>query len=262
MSVSKKYRIATWNLERPLRVSPANQLALQKIEELNPDIIVLTETSNLIDLGSEYFSVKSKPVVKYPNEQWATIWTKWPVVCELHTYNDTRATCALIRAPFGDIIVYGTILPYHGAGVSGGKYPEQGCANWELHEKSIIGLDSDLIKIKSEYPSSTICIAGDFNQTRDNQSRGYGVNHLRSLLGEILRKNEVVCLTEENFEVSGKLKPNPKTGKTRKNIDHICFSSALISSFHSMEVNAWDHFTDDNVFMSDHNGVLIDFDLP
>lgn len=262
VALNKKYRIATWNVERPRRINARRQLISQKIENVNSDIIILTETSNLIDLGTEYFAVKTQPAVTCPNEQWATIWTKWPVIRELPTYDDTRAICALIRTPFGDLIVYGTILPYHMAGVNaGGKYLEQDCSPWELHEKSIVGLGDDLKKLKLDYPDSPLCIAGDFNQTRDNLRGGYGNNRLKLLLGEILHKNHLNCLTEENFSENGKLNPDPKTGKTRRNIDHICISSAWKSLMQNLGVNAWDHFNELGFRMSDHNGVLFDFEI-
>jgi hypothetical protein len=261
MTLSRKSRIATWNLERPLKISKRVQLALQKIEALNPDIIILTETSSIVDLGSEYYAVKSKEILKCPNEQWVTIWTRWPIVRELKTYDDTKAICALIAAPFGNLIVYGTILPYHMAGVNGGKYPEQNCTPWELHEKSIVGLGIDIKTYLAEYQEIPICVAGDFNQTRDNCKGGYGLNRLRLLLSEILRGYHLDCLTEENFGETGKLKQNPRTGKTRRNIDHILVSSKWHSSFQNLDINAWDHFTDQGVFMSDHNGVFIDFNL-
>jgi hypothetical protein len=261
LKLNNKFRIATWNVERPRTITPRIKLISQSIEKLNPSIIILTETSNLINLGPEYFAVKTKPAVTCPNEQWATIWTKWPVKRELATYDATRAVCALIKAPFGELIVYGTIFPYHMAGVkNGGKYQEQGYAAWELHEKSLTSFGKDLKKLISGYPDVPLSVAGDFNQARDNGKGGYGTKRVRLLLSEKLSENNIDCLTEENFSETGKLKPNPKTGKPRRNIDHICFSAWWHSKLSSIEVDAWDHFTDQGVRMSDHNGVLIDFD--
>lgn len=54
-----KYRIATWNLDRTSRAKISNTIK-SKIQEINADIFVLTETSELIDLSSDYFSIKSQ----------------------------------------------------------------------------------------------------------------------------------------------------------------------------------------------------------
>ena len=54
------YRIANWNLERPLQKTKKLQLALQKIKEINPDICVLSETSTIADLNDKYSVVHSK----------------------------------------------------------------------------------------------------------------------------------------------------------------------------------------------------------
>ena len=54
------YKIATWNVERPKKGTQKTALAIAKIEELNADILVLTENATSISLTELYpFSVHS-----------------------------------------------------------------------------------------------------------------------------------------------------------------------------------------------------------
>ena len=55
--------------------------------------------------------------------------------------------------------------------------------------------------------------------------------------------------------MSGKLSVDPKKGLARANIDHICISAGY---FQNIEVGAWDHFSEDGAYMSDHNAVFVD----
>lgn len=48
------YKISTWNLDRPKSNTDKTKLVLEKIKETNSDILVLTETSNAIDLSSDF----------------------------------------------------------------------------------------------------------------------------------------------------------------------------------------------------------------
>lgn len=71
------YKISTWNLERPGPNTKKTGLAIQKILEEDSDIIVLTETSNAVDLSAVYpCSLSTESYERTPNEQWVTIWSK------------------------------------------------------------------------------------------------------------------------------------------------------------------------------------------
>jgi len=56
-------KIATWNLERPKTVSRKNAAILEKLKEVNADILILTETNSCIDLGPEYVAFPSKELM-------------------------------------------------------------------------------------------------------------------------------------------------------------------------------------------------------
>lgn len=241
------------------RPSTANisQAIKSKIQEINAEILALTETSELIDLSSDYFSIKSQEFPHYQDAPWITIWSRWPITESITTFNPYRTACCLIDSPFGQLIVYGTIIPYHMAGVSGNRYPEKGKKVWQMHLEDILAQTEDWKKIMSNYPGIPLVIAGDFNQTRDNIPMGYGTGQARKLLTQKLLDNGLVCITESDFGFSGYLTPDPKKQKIRRNIDHICISRSPSLEM-DYQVGAWDHFTDDGFFMSDHNGVYVD----
>ncbi len=253
---NKEYRIATWNLDRPRSFTKASRIK-EKLQDIAADILILTETSELIDLQPEYEAVKSTEFERYKDQPWITIWSRWKVVERIETFNSYRTACCLIDAPFGPIIVYGTIIPYHMAGVSGNRYPEKGKKVWQLHFEDILAQSSDWKGIIAKYPNVPFLVAGDFNQTRDELPKGYGTIQGRKLLSQKLSDNSLDCVTENNFQESGFLTADPK-GRKRRNIDHICISQKFCEKV-NIEARAWKSFSDDGLIYSDHNGIYIDF---
>jgi len=80
------YRISNWNVERPKVGSKKTTLILRKISELNSDILVLTETSDAIDLNEKYpFSILTNSFERTPKEHWVAIWSKWPIIEKFET---------------------------------------------------------------------------------------------------------------------------------------------------------------------------------
>ena len=257
---NKIYRIANWNLERPKKGTKKTKLAHEQIERINADILLLTETSDAINLEPIYKSVKSVPFDRNPNEQWITIWSKWKIEKQFKTFDNKRTICALIKSPIGSLIIYGTIIPYHMAGVSGKRYDFSGYKPWELHEEDIIRQSDDWKKIQSENKNTPFFVIGDFNQTRDDLPKGYGTINGRELLTKKLKETDLSCVTEIDFSKTKQLSIDFKKGKVRRNIDHICVSSNWLQTLNNYEVGAWDNFDKNGNYMSDHNGVFLDFE--
>jgi exonuclease III len=254
-----KYRIANWNLERPKSGTKKTKLALKKINELDSDIIVLTETSEAVNLSKNYlFSISTKPFDRTPKEQWVTIWSKYEITKKLETFDSYRTVSCNIKMPFGEISIYGNIIPYHMAGVKGIRYGELGYKSWEYHEKDIYAQSENWRKIIKQ-EKLPLFIIGDFNQTRF-ENKGYGTKKVRDILTTELNKNKTECITEVDFSLEF-LMPDPKTEKIRKNIDHICVSNSLLSDVNNLIVGAWNNFDSENNYMSDHNGVYVDFEM-
>jgi hypothetical protein len=74
------------------------------------------------------------------------------------------------------------------------------------------------------------------------------------MLDAQLARNDLECVTDEDFGAKGKLGVDPKKGYHRHNVDHICLTA---SSLRAVETGAWDHFTSEQE-LSNHNGVFVD----
>ncbi len=131
-----------------------------------------------------------------------------------------------------------------------------------MHKENILLQGADWLKIASEYRDIPLIVAGDFNQTRDNQKNGYGTKITRELLSSVLAACNLSCITEEDFDISGKLQKDPKKGYVRKNVDHMCISKDWEEKIKKKHIGAWNHFNGDGIYMSDHNGVYLDFRPP
>lgn len=145
------------------------------------------------------------------------------------------------------------------AGVSGIRYGNLNYKAWEYHEKDLYDQTQNWLELIKENEGLPLIVAGDFNQTRF-KNIGYGTKKVRELLTQILQKLEITCITEIDFSESY-LTKDPKKGKIRNNIDHICMSNILMSKLNNYHVGAWNHFTEDGKYMSDHNGVYFNFEM-
>ena len=239
-------RVATWNLDHASHSRPVTG-QLDRILEINPDIIVLTETYAKVDLASVGYEVLASDLNKY-GKNYSAIWSKWPIEQAISTYDPETATCAKVGAPHSSVIVYGTILTWRMDKGLDGKSRQ-----WEEHHKEIVKQGEDWFRIQNEFPGLAFIVAGDFNQTRGDSSAYRSLEGVR-LLDEELSRNMLDCLTEEDFGAAGKLKPDPRKGRVRHNIDHICVTR---DAFRVEQVGAWDHFTATQE-LSDHNGVFVD----
>lgn len=247
-------RLATWNVDHASNSSRPKALQVDQIAQVNPDILVLTETCRELDLSHIGYH---SPMYSSQNEykkHFSAIWTKFPIVRQIPTYDSETAVCAEIGTPIGNIIVYGTIITWHGDIGSNNESPSP---QWFEHHKAIQdhGHDWNTL-IQDQIFNQPLIVCGDFNQTRDG-SKAYCSKDGESikLLSEQLKRNNLTCVTEEDFGASGKLAIDPNKGYPRSNIDHICMTSAAFDVLH---VGAWNHFTESGSYLSDHNGVYVD----
>ena len=150
---------ARHELDRPRRI-------LDIIQKVDADIWILTETNEIVVPGSDYHAVASTPVdgLHRSGENWTTIWSRFPVTGVIPTHAPEIAVCVEIDSPAGPLIVYGTVLPYHADRVASDGY-----RGWQSHYESIPRHGADWRKIRQDYPTHVICVAGDFNQSRDER---------------------------------------------------------------------------------------------
>jgi hypothetical protein len=250
-----KMRIATWNLDHASNSSRPVPLQIYQIKRFAPDIVVLTETCEDVDLRAEGYQFTLATTKNCHGKHFSTIWSIFPIKKEYSTFDSKTAVCAEIETPIGSIIFYGTIITYHGdQGSDGMSKP------WTEHYKAIEAHGEDWFRILQECTQKVpLVVAGDFNQTRDNSFRSYGTKFGRDLLSRELSRCRLRCLTAEDFGATGKLNPDPSKGWTRNNIDHIFVTD---EAFSVLNVGAWDHFTESGRFLSDHNGVYVDLAQP
>lgn len=259
----RSIRIATWNLERPkFNGWKKNPLIREKIRDIDADIWVLTETNASIvpesksDPQAGYVAVASLPDTLHSlgtfsrGENCSTIWSRFGVNRTIKTFDAGTAVCAEVNTPLGPVLVYGTILTYHGD-----RGPKQNSKLWEEHEKEIQRHGDDWCQVRGLVSNTALIVAGDFNQTRDGSGTYCSPNGI-ALLNEQLSRNKLTCLTDEDFGAKGKITVSPwsRTGTYRHNIDHIAVSEGY---FDVVNVGAWDHFTTDQE-LTDHNGVFVD----
>lgn len=146
-------RIATWNLQRLDKRK--NQLILEKLVDINADILVLTETNSTIQLDNyTCISTDLLPAgfdnINYkPGENRVSILTKYKVTTQHETFDSFTTVCTVLETPFGLLTVYGSII-----GVFANRQPR--------FDNDLKGQLADFERI---FPGRQICIAGDFNVT-------------------------------------------------------------------------------------------------
>lgn len=240
-------RIATWNLERPKQNSWAkNPRLLSQVNVINADLWILTETNAAIALTG-YEPVQSLPLQNYhqQGENFVTLWSRWPILQQLPTFDPVYAVCAEVDSPWGAMIVYGTLIVYRDEPDAHGQVIQ-----WQEHRRSLRQNCEDWARLRKDYPQHKFCIAGDFNQNLDD-TVWYGDREAREFLCTALEQLQLRCCTTKDFRAAG---------FSRATIDHIFLSKDLDSHF--IEMAAWEGINPAREKMSDHNGVWVELKLP
>ena len=248
-------RIATWNVERPRNnTAPRSQRVLDKIQEVAADIWILTETHDAICPGLVYYdastpTVSEPPVLHAAGEHKTTIWSRWPISEQWETATPHRAVCAIIETPLGGLVVYGTVIPYHGA-----HWPYGTARNWDAHYAAIATQGADWSRLRRKYPIHGLCVAGDLNQTRTGRL-WYGSKWGRALLDLALSENQLVGVTQADFSAAQKLTQEDRALLTQC-IDHICLDGRWANLV--QQIGIWPRHTASGEPLSDHSGVYVD----
>ncbi len=215
-------RIATWNLERLIKRK--TELVLDKLVDINADILVLTETNSIIQL--ENYTCISTDIlptdfdnIKYAaGENRVSILTKYKTTTRHTTFDSFTTVCTDIETPFGQLAVYGSII-----GVFANRQPR--------FDNDLYGQLADFGKI---FPGRQVCFAGDLNVTFSG--RPWPSNKARQTLVDAFDK----------FGLSN------ATANIADTVDHIILSKDYIHNKH-LEIETWD--TDKK--LSDHVGHLL-----
>jgi endonuclease/exonuclease/phosphatase family metal-dependent hydrolase len=245
-------RIATWNLDHASTSSRPIDLQIAQIRKISPDILILTETCKEVGLSAHGFTGIHSQENSHGKYCSAIHFTnRFTLVETLPTYEPETAVCVRLDGPLGEILVYATIITWRDD-----KGPDNNSPAWAEHYKAVTQQGDDWERLRHGGSGNIrLVVAGDFNQTRDGSKQTYGTRRGREMLGRELARNDLDCLTTENFGETGKLAIDPAKGWARSNIDHICVTAGVFSV---LQVGAWDHFIDSRTYLSDHNGVYVD----
>ena len=248
-------RVATWNLDHASNSRRPIDIQVKAILGIAPDILVLTETCKEVDAALLQAGYQSYPSEHNQYGKFFSVIYLGQRVRWIETLPTTEAICSVcvrVSTQIGQMIIYGTIITYHG---DKGRDQNNPSPAWHEHYRSINRHGDEWGKLSGADP---IIVAGDFNQTRDGSIGTYGTRLGRKLMTDVLSRSNLVCLTTENFGANNKLHIDPKKGYTRSNIDHICMTQ---DAFRVEHVGAWDHFMCQEgkvAYLSDHNGVYVD----
>ena len=216
-------KILTWNLERLEKKE--NKKILAKLCEFGADIIVLTETSSILNLGKIYNCVSTETLTEnYENvnykvgENRTSIWTKYNFVNHFQTFDNNTSICSEIETEFGTLKVYGTII-----GIFGGI--------GKRFESDLIGQLKDFENFDAEKSN---CIIGDLNVYFSGYA--YPSHYARKVLNQTFEKLKMENLTSEIAE----------------NVDHIIISKEFIKN-KKTEIEIWNL----EKTLSDHIGICV-----
>jgi hypothetical protein len=234
-------KIATWNVQRPSKGGSLNPQRIEKIQQIDADIWILTETRNVISLGDGWHSLSSFPIPDYhgEGETLVTIWSKQPI----RPVSVSRFTaCAEISVPaIGSLLVYGTVIPWDkDEGLSKGSK----AGRWEEHRRQVKVQTSEWEVLSKSYPEHLLCIAGDFNQHR-GMVGSYKDAESVERVTESLALCHLTCITQDYPESAKLSKPL---------VDHICLPNRLAKSS-TVTVFPFDEISGER--LSDHHAVLV-----
>lgn len=233
-------KIATYNIDWGLVYK--NNSLLDKFEsvldELNADILILTETVDCLELKNYRFSYTTKPLpsdciyegINYFNylkgvgATRVAIYSKYELKKMFKVSDEYTSICCEFETEIGSICIYATII--------GTQFNRKPYANNEL-ENCI----NDCLSISKTVPH--FCLVGDLNTSFIEEEKYHEIRGINSR--KVINK-----LTEDcNLDKT--------TASLVFNIDHIFPSSSLVNN---KKINVSSFIEKDK--LSDHQGVLVE----
>lgn len=216
-------KIATWNVERPTKNSKRIPEILDYLQKLDADILVLTETNEILNLGASYnFFYATKPQDDNNYKEGETricIYSKYKTIGQIETFRSDTGICVNFDTPLGNIAVYGTVI-----GVTGNK-----------GDSFKTDLELQLADFNRISKTNNLCICGDLNTSfSDNY---YFTNEGRDKLNNAFDTLALLNLT----------------ANIPKNIDHIILPKKLLTNTKTF-IGTWNQDIDKK--LSDHMGVF------
>ena len=216
-------KIGTWNIER-LKHSKNIEEITSILENLDMDILVLTETDERIKPSNYRFEITTKSLAGinsgyYRNtERRVKIFSKYEVVKEYETYDKYTSCCAELKTENGNLLVYGTIIGIYG----------------NRNENFKEDLPKQIDDFKNLSKNQNLCVIGDYNISfSDNY---YFTNMGRGELNKCFAENGIENLTQNLSQT----------------IDHIAISQKFIANT-KIITNEWGI----EKKLSDHKGISL-----
>lgn len=238
-------RIATWNLDRPWKngkTTRAHQ-QLAQIQSVGAVVWVLTETYSGFELpGCQSLSSPSSLGTYDASESAVAIWVPEAWALSLVSASMLHVCAEAIPPEGRPMLVYGTIIPWHGA---------SGAPAWERHIAEAKRQAQEWVALATgqAWRGHSLVVCGDFNMTLLADDVGYGHTHGRLAVRQGFERAGLMCHTAVNIRL-------PIYGShTRDNIDHIAVDRRLVVQAGPV---FWNGQTSAGRVLSDHNGTAID----
>ncbi|MCJ2132784.1 endonuclease/exonuclease/phosphatase family protein [Methylobacterium sp. J-026] len=241
-------RIGTWNVEYAAGADK-NLLRRAVLQEHDCDVWVLTETHDELVPSAAHEPIHSdQRRTGRPGGRWASIWTRYPVQQRLEVVDPRRTVAALVQAPTGPLIVFGTVMPW--GSDRGDAEPGTPVRAWSELHRVVLQQGQEWAVLQRQHPAADLCVAGDLNMNLGG--RHYSGSALgRRLLREAMAVCALFCATETECVPAGKLANPP--------IDHVLLPVAWKPR--AKVVAAWEGKTGSDPRLSDHSGLVVEVDL-
>ena len=238
-------RIGVWNLECVVH-KDRNPARLDFLRARDVDIWVLTETHAEIDLSASHpHAVHSAQRNRSRNGMhWVSIWSRFPVV-EMPKSEDVRTAIALLDAPIGPMLVFGTVWPWQS---DNGEYPgDKTWASWARQAPVVAQQAEQWSRLKAEWPQSILCVAGDLNMTFGGPFP-YASKAGRAEAASAMQRHDLVCTTAWSRLPEGALDRGP--------IDHVLLPRPIADRTHVSDL--WRGRPRQPDRLSDHSGLIVE----
>ena len=180
--------------------------------------------------------------------RWTTLWTRLPLIERLKTADPLRCVAArLDGGDAGEIVVYGTVLPWNG---DAGPDPTCPARGWDEFLRVVPQQGREWASVRARFPHATLVVAGDLNQDLGGRHY-YGTHECRALLRAELAEAELDCLTTTDRFDPVVVEHPP--------IDHICAGPGRDGSITS-DAHGWNKDVN-GVGLSDHGGTLVNLTI-
>jgi hypothetical protein len=163
----------------------------------------------------------------------------------VQTADRNRSTAALVSTAIGQVLVFGTVLPWH---ADVGEPPRDPLPRaWQEHYRVLKEQAREWAQLRESYPDAMLCVAGDLNMSLGGP-RFYGTRQGRELLQRAMAGAGLDCATSFDRIPAGLLQ--------HPCIDHVLLPAEFAGA--SRVVCAWEGQVAGGLKLSDHSGLAVE----